>query len=230
MPKAHHLLISMTLTLSLYSCATIGREFDLRNVSDLEVGKTTMAEARQLFGYPVTEIDVATWGYKRAHFGDEDAVTIWRYLYAKGTVGSAKARTLQIEFDKNGRVSDYYPSSSFEEDNLPDPKGKDFDIFKAQEDIVPGKTTKKQVLSLLGSGYRKIAINKPGTAERWHYGFTEKSEVEKQVAGQLTSGAPIVITKIYGKGLDVDFDKRGAVVHLRGESDFPRDKDRFFTK
>lgn len=221
-------LVLFILVLSvvfLSSCATIGRNFNLLTVNQIEVGKTTMSDVRSLFGNPSVEIDVDTWDYKRMHFGDEETETIWRYTYASGTIVSAKAKFLQIEFDKDGRVSDYYYSSDFMEDKTEEPEEKiDFDIFLAMEKIIPGKTNKAEVLNMLGNNYRIIKIKKPDTYERWHYGYTSKSETEKSSFGSVE------IDKIYGKSLDIDFDFNEVVIDIRGESDFPEDKDRFFTK
>lgn len=226
----NHLLLVVSLLLIVFctSCASVGRKFDLSQVQTLRIGETTMAEVRALFGNPLTEIDVDSWGYKRMHFGDEETKTIWRYSYAIGTIGYAQGKFLQVDFDQAGRVSDYYYSSDFGKEKTEEPEKKDFDIFQAKEGIVPGKTKKTDVISLLGDNYRMISIDKPGTAERWHYGFTGKSKDEKVSVG--TSAGAVNINKIYGKSLDIDFDSNGSVVDIRGESDFPADKDRFFTE
>lgn len=220
-------LATFMLLFLLPACATVGRGFDLGSVATVRVGETTMSEVRSQFGSPTTEIDVATWDYKRMHFGDETTRTIWRYLYAKGTIGSARSKFLQVDFDESGRVADYYYSSSFKGDKTESAAKRDFDIFLAKERIVEGTTSKPEVLSLLGDSYRVIPINKPGTAERWHYGFSAKSADETTT--MHTSAGAVTIDKIYGKSLDIDFDSRGIVCDIRGESDFPADKDRFFT-
>lgn len=225
------ILLSTTLLLPLLftSCATVGTQFDSTNIDNITVAKTTTEDVRAWFGAPYTRIDVPTWEYKRMHFGDEQAHTIWRYIYAKGTIASAQGKSLQVEFDKDGIVTDYYYSSDFGKDKTDEPKvKKDFNIFLAREKVLINRTTKAQVLSLLGNNYRVININKPNVYERWHYGYTGKSKHEKITAA--TSLGEVEIKKIYGKSLDIDFDINGVVVDIRGESDFPQDTDRFFAQ
>lgn len=207
------------------SCATVGKRFDMSKVDRLEVGTSRMAEVESWFGKPLVVIDVPNWKYRRAHFGDEKAVTIWRYVFAIGTIGYAQGKSLQVEFDRTGTVSDYY----YDGDGTPGPKEtKDFDFFRAKATIVPGTTTQAEVLTVLGDNYRKIPMRKPSTHERWHYGHTQKAKDAK--TGTWTSLGPVEINKIYGKSLAVDFDAKGIVIDVRGESDFPEDKEKVYAR
>lgn len=209
--KSLSLIAGLPLVLLLTSCMTVGNKFTLAQVEKLQIGRTIMPEVRSLFGSPTREIHVATWtGRPGVHFGDETTATIWRYVH-----GSAQARSLQIDFDKEGKVVDYYYSSDFAVDKTAEPVKQDFNIFQAKEKIVAGKTAKAEVVSLLGNNYRLIPINKPNTSERWHYGFTDKCPKK------MSDGS--VWNKTCGKSLDIDFDSQGMVADVRGESDFPGD-------
>ncbi len=224
--------LGMTL---LTSCASIGRQFQLGGVDQITVGSTSMSEARALLGNPLLEIDVATWGYKRMHFGDESTATLWKYIYASGSILGSNVKTLEVEFNKDGVVSDYYFTSSFNEDKINEPKNseeRDFDIFLAKDQIIPGKTNQMEVLTLLGKARREMSINKPGTHVRWIYDYQHKSNDEKVNVPVSTafSTQNVEINKYYGKFLFIDFNQDGKVVDIRGESDFPADKDKFFTK
>ena len=197
----------------LPGCVSVGEDFQLASVGRLRVGETTMDLARMELGIPLVEINVADWGKQRMHFGDEETVTIWRYNYASGTVGFARARFLQVDFDAAGKVSDYFYSSDFGDDEAGDSANKDFDLFQVRQSVFKGKTTKAEVSDLLGDTFRVIPINKPSVSERRHYGFS----------ATLPSGAG---RTIYGKSVDIDFDANGVVVDVRGESDFPADVNR----
>jgi outer membrane protein assembly factor BamE (lipoprotein component of BamABCDE complex) len=195
----------------LTSCSNgqVGRNFQLSDVSRIEAGKTTKTEVLEFFGEPFTAIEVAKWKYSRVYFGDEDAVLIWRYRYESGSliVFSAKSmvKSMQVEFDAAGRVMDYYCESTFPEDTAPkSPTTSNFDLFKARDQIRAGKTTRDDVIAILGGNYISTAFNKPGVAERWHYGYSENLQT-------------------YSKSLDVFFDSNGTVLHCKGESDFPDD-------
>lgn len=205
----------------LTSCAsfTIGEKFDSASVGSIRIEETTMTEVRSLFGYPWVIIDVDSWKTTRMHFGDEDTKTLWRYMYGRVTSGDSPSKFLQVDFDQAGRVTDYYYSSDFDIDKTEETAEKDFNIFQANNQIIQGKTTKSDVIMLLGNNYQIIAINKPHTSERWHFGYSEIG----------TSNGKVDSDKTYGKSLDIDFDSNGVVVDIRGESTFPADLRRYFT-
>jgi hypothetical protein len=125
---------------------------------------------------------------------------------------------MQIEFNTAGCVIDYDCHSTFPEDAAPkSPTPANFDLFKARDQIRAGKTTRADVIAILGRSYVSTAFNKPGVAERWHYGYSENSKTEHtQLFGQR-------IPKCYGKSLDVFFDSIGTVLYCKGESDFSDD-------
>ena len=223
------LLLSLG-TLSI-SCASIGRDFPIQEAGTLTIGQTTMAEARQALGSPVHEIDVATWGEKRFHFGDEKDTTIWLYLYASGSALDVHARSMEVDFDKDGRVDNYNYYSTYGEDKVPQVEDKDlvnFDIFEAKKKIIRHKTTQDDLLGMFGKPQRQLTIKKPGVQQRWIYFYKEKSETDKVT---LSSGLiDRSYNVVYQKNVCVDLDQDGVVADVRGESDFPSDKDRYFTK
>ncbi len=200
----------------------------MQDVNQIFVKKTKMNEVRALLGNPLAEIDVATRGYKRMHFGDETTATIWRYLYAAGSVLGANSKFIQIEFDDEGKVADYSFTSSFAKDKMLVPKDneRDFDIFLARKKIIPQKTTQAQVSGLLGKSTKEVMINKPGTKIRWVYDYTK--EIDHK--GDMVTPNLLGNKEIFGKNLSIDFNAEGIVTDIRGESDFPEDKDKFFVK
>lgn len=211
------LLTALSPVVFLASCVTVGSSFDSAPVRRICIGQSTMADVRAMLGNPRVVIDVATWDCKRMHFGDENAKTFWRYYYARATIGGARVRFLQVDFDEREGVTDYYFSSSFQNDKTTEPEERDFDILLAKEQIVPGKTAQAEVLKLLGDNYAVVNVNKPGTSERWYYLFTRQS-------GEKQTGSGV--EKTYVKSLRIDFDKNGTVAHIRGASDFPADMAR----
>ncbi len=79
----------------LSGCATVGRDFSSAGVSKLDIGETTKAEVRDLFGPP--------W-----RVGVEDGHDTWTYgLYHYRVFGETETEDLLIRFDENNRVSSY---------------------------------------------------------------------------------------------------------------------------
>ena len=66
-----------------------------------------------------------------------------------------------------------------------------------------GRTVKAEVSSLLGTNYDVLPFKKQGVAQRWYYAYSEKSR--------------------HSRWLAIDFDAKGTIQHIRGESDFPED-------
>lgn len=89
------LIILAMLFLSISGCATVGRDFPVTSVSDIEIGKTTQEEVRAMFGSP--------W-----RIGIEDGQRTWTYgKYSGGIVGQKRAKDLLIRFDDKGVVVSY---------------------------------------------------------------------------------------------------------------------------
>jgi len=88
------------LALALAGCVTVGKDFPVGGVAQLEMGTTTRAEVRRLFGDP--------W-----RVGIEDGQPTWTYaLYRYSVFGSARTRDLLVRFDDRGVVRSYTFNSS----------------------------------------------------------------------------------------------------------------------
>ena len=198
--------------------AQIGRSFSAANVARLQVGTTTKIQVTELFGPSFVEIDQLAARKRWLRFGDEDTVIILRHMHGYGTLFDSDSRFLQTEFNAAGVLVDYHFTSTFPKEKTPHAAQEtNFDLLVARNAIVPGKTSQAQVVPLLGTNYVVLPFNKPGVAQRWHYGYMERSKTEKiKIAGKS-------IPKFRGKSVDIDFDAGGIVVHVRGESDFPED-------
>jgi hypothetical protein len=168
-----------------------------------------MTEIYYLFGDPVGKKDINSWENGPLLFGYEDSVAEWQYLYMMSV--RANIKSLNIDFKQDGRVSDYRYRSTFEEDkDSPVKRTKDFEIFHVKEQIHINKSTKAEILSLMGDTYNIININKPNVHEKWQYYYEEEGKA--------------------GKNLYIDFDRDGIVVDIKVISGFPEDKKRFLAK
>jgi len=77
------------------SCATVGKDFPVTEVTDIEIGKTTQKEIRIMFGSP--------W-----RTGIEDGQRTWTYgNYSYGLFNAKKAKDLVIRFDDKNVVVSY---------------------------------------------------------------------------------------------------------------------------
>ena len=88
------------LCLTFTGCMSVaGKPFAVQHVRQLEIGKTTKADVRSMFGEP--------W-----RTGLEDGFRTWTY----GHYTMQNTRDLVIRFDNNNLVKSYSFSSSFPED------------------------------------------------------------------------------------------------------------------
>jgi len=90
--------ISMVLVLGLgllAGCISIGHDFDSNKVAQIQIGVTTQAEVRQMFGDP--------W-----RTGVDSGDVTWTYAsYSASITGKAQAKDLVIRFDAHGVVKSY---------------------------------------------------------------------------------------------------------------------------
>lgn len=85
----------LMLALAVAGCVKVGREFPAEGVSDLQIGKTTKADIRTLFGEP--------W-----RVGVEDGSPTWTYgRYEYRVFGDTSTQDLVIRFDAHGIVTGY---------------------------------------------------------------------------------------------------------------------------
>ncbi len=94
------LVLAVSLSLPFYGCMpSVGRPFPVQQVRQIEIGATTKADVRQMFGDP--------W-----RTGIEDGFKTWTY----GEYSVNNSRDLVIRFDEQGVVKSYSFSSSFPQD------------------------------------------------------------------------------------------------------------------
>jgi hypothetical protein len=94
------LMLLATLSLPFAGCMpSVGRPFPVQQVRQIEIGTTTKAEIRQMFGDP--------W-----RTGVEDGFRTYTY----GEYSVKKSRDLVIRFDEQDVVKSYSFSSSYPED------------------------------------------------------------------------------------------------------------------
>ncbi|MEJ2471434.1 MAG: outer membrane protein assembly factor BamE [Desulfuromonadales bacterium] len=93
-------VLLVLLSLPVISCMpSVGRPFPVQQVRQIEIGVTTQAEVRQMFGTP--------W-----RTGIDDGDRTWTY----GEYSMQKTRDLKIRFDDKDVVKSYSFSSSYPED------------------------------------------------------------------------------------------------------------------
>jgi hypothetical protein len=85
----------LCLLLFLSACATVGRDFPASRVPEIQIGKTTQAEIKAMFGTP--------W-----RVGMEDGMRTWTYgKYFYSAFSPASTKDLVIRFDANNIVKSY---------------------------------------------------------------------------------------------------------------------------
>lgn len=88
-------LIAVVAILFLSACATIGRDFPLSRVAEIQIGKTTQAEIQAIFGSPWRtgiEDDMHTWTYGKYHYS---------------AFGETTTQDLLIRFNSSNVVKSY---------------------------------------------------------------------------------------------------------------------------
>jgi len=91
------ILLSVFAMLILFTsgCATVGQDFSVVEVSEIEIGSTNQNEIRAMFGSP--------W-----RVGIEDGQRTWTYgKYSYGLFGARQAKDLVIRFDERKIVTSY---------------------------------------------------------------------------------------------------------------------------
>jgi hypothetical protein len=87
-------------------CAHVGGDFAYEGPQTLKLGQTRPADARALFGEPMSSSMTST---------SNGSFEQMRYLYAYATMRSAQSRLLDLEF-RNGVLNGYSYLSSFDDD------------------------------------------------------------------------------------------------------------------
>jgi hypothetical protein len=92
-----HIVLSVPVLLMLCfaSCANVGRTFPVSRVPEIQIGKTTQDEIREMFGSP--------W-----RIGIEDGRRTWTYgKYRYRVFGEPSTEDLVIRFDEHNVVVSY---------------------------------------------------------------------------------------------------------------------------
>jgi hypothetical protein len=95
--RISHRLAAAALALPLLAsaCVTVGRDFPVGPVSEIQIGTTTQADVQRMFGDP--------W-----RVGVENGQRTWTYgLYRYSVFAPARTRDLKIRFDSSGAVASY---------------------------------------------------------------------------------------------------------------------------
>jgi hypothetical protein len=95
-PFAPFLLgIALAFLFSFTGCATVGHDFNVSQVSAIQIGKTTQSDIRAMFGAP--------W-----RVGIDDGRRTWTYgKYRYSLFSQAKTQDLVVRFDDKGIVVSY---------------------------------------------------------------------------------------------------------------------------
>ncbi|MFE8071442.1 outer membrane protein assembly factor BamE [Marinobacteraceae bacterium S3BR75-40.1] len=89
------ILVPALLLLVVGGCATVGEDFPAERVTQLEIGSTTQADVRRLFGPP--------W-----RTGIEDGYQTWTYgRYYYSAFGESTSKDLVVRFGPDNRVKSY---------------------------------------------------------------------------------------------------------------------------
>jgi hypothetical protein len=85
----------VALAVVICACASVGRDFPVSPVSEIQIGKTTQSEIRAMFGDP--------W-----RIGLEDGRRTWTYgKYKYRLFGDPSTTDLVVRFDANNVVASY---------------------------------------------------------------------------------------------------------------------------
>ena len=99
-----HPIRTLGLAVLCAGCMTVGRDFPVAPVDSVEIGTTTMADVRRLFGEP----------WRR---GVEDGERTWTFAkYHYNVFGATQTRDLKVRFDAKDRVVAFSFNSTFPED------------------------------------------------------------------------------------------------------------------
>ncbi|AQS50723.1 hypothetical protein PAEH1_02635 [Paenalcaligenes hominis] len=94
-------LAVLAITAALYGCAsTYGSPITVSQIDSLVVGETTIENAVEIFGKPVTETE------------NSDGTKVVSWGYAKSSLGSPlESQGLSIVFDREGKLSSFSKSN-----------------------------------------------------------------------------------------------------------------------
>ncbi len=193
-------ILLLTMVILLFAgCATVGRNFSLENVSELVLRETTKSDAKFLFGEPNS---------LTASSNNDGDIEVMNYVYASGSLASATARVLFLEFKEN-KLNAYVYNSGFKEDET---------IFNydSKDNIVRNSSTKEDVLSIMGApsgkalyptSFKDYPEDHEDVSEVWTWSYTSPSD------GLDTS-------TIKSQSVNVFFDDKGIVMELKANKEY----------
>jgi outer membrane protein assembly factor BamE (lipoprotein component of BamABCDE complex) len=89
------IILTIAFSLLIIGCATVGKDFPVDRVSEIQIGKTTQQDVLEKFGHP--------W-----RVGIEDGQNTWTYgKYRYSLFGDASTQDLVIRFDNQNIVSSF---------------------------------------------------------------------------------------------------------------------------
>jgi outer membrane protein assembly factor BamE (lipoprotein component of BamABCDE complex) len=105
-PRQFFASLTVAGALLLAGCLNVGRDFETQGVRQLQIGRTTQSQVRELFGEP--------W-----RTGVEDGRRTWTYgRYRYALLGATQTRDLVVRFDDRGVVTSYTFNSTDPNDEL----------------------------------------------------------------------------------------------------------------
>lgn len=137
------ILYLLAIVALITGCASAGKNYDSRKVTDIKKGETTEAELVGMFGKPETrginsEGSVTlTWLYSEAHVKGATFVPLVG-MFAGGV--NSKTKTLLVRLDSSGKVASYdYSGGGFETSNAPGRDPEDGTMHPANTPASAGK-------------------------------------------------------------------------------------------
>lgn len=217
-------LIGTFLIIALFGCVTSSVVKDVKQeaVNQLRVGTTSKKEVYRTFGEPTYEYSILSRGFHAKCFGYE--ATWQRAIYVTQT------GNLQAEFDKKGKLVDYFYLSSEDIASLQDKRNVFSFTMALMKDVIGAK--KSDVPEIIGcKKHFTKTVNKEGVAVRWIYCYTDyvsapyrtEREISKSIGSRIIEIGTAYKPDLRCRYLLVDFDPSNTVVSLRGESSFPSD-------
>jgi hypothetical protein len=188
-------LVIVAVAALLSGCASVGHKFNYNAAANLELGKMQTSDCQSVFGDKPTATSITTTA--------DGKFEVARYSYAFADMGTARARTVILEF-KDGNLNGYVYLSSFDREQNPV-------ALEKVSQIKDHASTKSEVFGMLGKPNGKALC--PSTLVDF------KQPCEKCVEVWTWQGMSSLSTfgSAYGgkqpaiKTIFVSFDKDGVV-------------------
>lgn len=183
-------LVCSLMIISIVGCASTGKKFNYQNRDMIELDKTSVNEAIQYLGEPLS---------KESKLNEDGTYEILKYVYAYGNLSGASARIFFLEF-KNSVLNAKIYNSGFEEDIT------DFN-YENYVNIKVGESNQEDVLNLLGRP--SSVAHCPSTLEDFSEKCEDAHEIWMWMHTQKSKGLDKETIKT--KTVTISFDKNGIV-------------------